>query len=75
MVAELDVLSERTGNVPILLLDDVSSELDRGRNRRLFELLGRLGGQVFLTTTHPEYILLDNARVDFRVQSGELVRQ
>src|SRR5690606_16019584 len=46
-VAELDVLSRRTGRVPILLLDDVSSELDRTRNRRFFELLARLGGQVF----------------------------
>ena len=71
-VAELDVLSQWTGRVPILLLDDVSSELDRTRNRRLFELLRRLGGQVFLTTTHPEYILLEESRVDFRVESGRV---
>ena len=71
-VAELDVLSRRTGRVPILLLDDVSSELDRTRNRRLFELLRRLGGQVFLTTTHPEYILLEESRVDFRVEGGRV---
>jgi DNA replication and repair protein RecF len=71
-VAELDVLTRRTGKVPILLLDDVSSELDRARNRRLFELLGRLGGQVFLTTTHPEFILLDHDRVDFHVKSGQI---
>jgi DNA replication and repair protein RecF len=71
-VAELDVLTRRTGKVPILLLDDVSSELDRARNRRLFELLGRLGGQVFLTTTHPEFILLDHDRVDFQVEGGRV---
>ncbi len=73
-VAELDVLASRLGRVPILLLDDVSSELDRRRNRRLFELLGTLGGQVFLTTTHPEFILLDEGRVDFRVEGGVVVR-
>ena len=73
-VAELDVLASRVGRVPILLLDDVSSELDRRRNRRLFELLGRLGGQVFLTTTHPEFILLDDHRVDFRVDGGVVTR-
>ena len=73
-VAELDVLSRRTGRVPILLLDDVSSELDRTRNRRLFELLARLGGQVFLTTTHPEFILLEDNRVDFRVVAGQIER-
>ena len=71
-VAELNTLSERLGNVPILLLDDVSSELDRGRNRRLFELLAGLGGQVFLTTTHREFILLEHDRVDFHVEAGQL---
>lgn len=71
-VAELDVLGARTGLVPILLLDDVSSELDRGRNRRLFELLSHLGGQVFLTTTHPEFILLEEQRRDFHVERGVL---
>ena len=72
--AELDLLSERTGRVPILLLDDVSSELDRSRNRRFFEVLSHAGGQVFLTTTHPEFILLENDRVDFQVDAGRVTR-
>ncbi len=71
-VAEVDVLTRRSGCVPILLLDDVSSELDRSRNRRLFEMLARLGGQVFLTTTHPEFILLDEHRSDFSVERGRI---
>jgi len=69
-IAELHFLTAATRAVPILLLDDVSSELDRGRNRKLFELLTSLGGQVFLTTTHPEFILLDGGRVDFQVKGG-----
>jgi DNA replication and repair protein RecF len=73
-VAELSVLAARTGRMPMLLLDDVSSELDKRRNRRFFELLARLGGQVFLTTTHREFILLDEARADFRVEAGRLER-
>jgi len=72
-VAELDVLSSRTGRVPILLLDDVSSELDRERNARFFERLGRMGGQVFLTTTYPELILLEEDRRDFAIREGELI--
>lgn len=72
--AELDLLSERTGRVPILLLDDVSSELDRSRNRRFFEVLSHAGGQVFLTTTHPEFILLDKDRVDFHVDAGDVTQ-
>ncbi len=74
-VAELEVLTRRTQRIPILLLDDVSSELDRTRNRRFFSLLARLGGQVFLTTTHPEFILLDEGRTDFAVQEGEITKK
>jgi DNA replication and repair protein RecF len=74
-VAELEVVADRIGRVPPLLLDDVSSELDRTRNRRFFELLADLGGQVFLTTTLPELILLgDAARVDWRIHAGALQR-
>jgi DNA replication and repair protein RecF len=69
-VAELHELSRRVGKVPILLLDDVSSELDKTRSRRLFALLAELGGQVFLTTTQPELILLERDRQDFRVEAG-----
>lgn len=72
--AELNLLNERTGRVPILLLDDVSSELDRSRNQRFFEVLSGAGGQVFLTTTHPEFILLEDDRVDFRVDGGRVTR-
>jgi DNA replication and repair protein RecF len=54
----------------VLLLDDVSSELDPGRNRRLFSLLQEHGGQVFITTTRPEFIHLDRDRVDIRMHQG-----
>lgn len=71
-VAELAVLARRVGRVPILLLDDVSSELDATRNRRLFALLDRLGGQVFLTTTQRELIRVEEARVDYRLEGGRV---
>jgi len=72
-VAELRVLEARTGRVPLLLLDDVSSELDRAKNKSLFELLALYCGQVFLTTTHPEFILLDaRDRLDYRMDAGQL---
>lgn len=73
-VAELEVLARRIGRVPPLLLDDVSSELDRTRNERFFALLAQIGGQVFLTTTHPELIRLEEARADWHVESGRVKR-
>ncbi len=39
------------GEQPVLLLDDVSSELDAGVRRRLFARVAELGGQVLVTTT------------------------
>ena len=69
-----EVLAQRTGKVPLLLLDDVSSELDQNRNRRFFKLLSLLGSQVFLTTTHREFILLEEERCDFRLEAGAIER-
>ncbi len=50
-LAEIDLLSLSTGATPILLLDDVSSELDQERLVALFAALGTRRGQVLLTTT------------------------
>jgi GGDEF domain-containing protein len=44
---------------------------ERGRSIPLTISLG-VGGQVFLTTTHPEFILLERDRIDRRVQAGVL---
>jgi DNA replication and repair protein RecF len=48
-IAELHILHEQTGKKPILLLDDVFSELDGSRRRSLAEALQDY--QTFLTTT------------------------
>jgi DNA replication and repair protein RecF len=50
-VAEFAYLRERREERPILLLDDVFSELDRHRSSRILALAEMLG-QVVITTTH-----------------------
>ncbi len=73
--AEIEVVGAARGVRPILLLDDVSSELDRSRTAALFSFLREQRGQVFLTTTRPELIDTGEeagARVDFTVSSGVL---
>ncbi|HUK65344.1 MAG TPA: DNA replication/repair protein RecF [Anaeromyxobacteraceae bacterium] len=50
-VAEIENLREALGRPPLLLLDDVSSELDPEKNHFLLAYLGSLSGQAFLTTT------------------------
>ena len=41
----------RTGDVPILLLDEVAAHLDATRRQALFEILYDLGGQSWITGT------------------------
>ena len=50
LLAEREVLAAERGSPPLMLLDDVMSELDSERRRRLVDLL-REGGQSVITTT------------------------
>ena len=50
-IAEIENLQGAHGFLPLLLLDDVSSELDPERNSYLMNYLSSSGAQVFLTTT------------------------
>jgi DNA replication and repair protein RecF len=75
-IAEIEILAATLGDAPVLLLDDVSSELDEKRNEQLFEFLGTMAGQTFITTTHPRHVLIpenSSLRADFRVAEGGLV--
>lgn len=55
-IAEMVCVGEGCGVNPVLLLDDVSSELDAERTDAFFDLLGHRKDQVFLTTTRPEML-------------------
>jgi DNA replication and repair protein RecF len=55
-IGEIENLRAALGHLPLLLLDDVSSELDRERNAYLMEYLASSGAQVFLTTTDPSLV-------------------
>jgi DNA replication and repair protein RecF len=52
--AEIDLLKSKKGFYPILLLDDVFSELDESRQKILFNKLKNT--QTFITTTHEEFL-------------------
>lgn len=71
-VAEIENLKRASGFLPLLLLDDVSSELDPERNAFLMQYLANSGAQVLLTTT--DAALVQTAAGDdtrwYRVKSG-----
>jgi len=55
LFAERTLLAERRARPPLMLLDDVMSELDAERRELLADLL-RGGGQAVITTTEPDHV-------------------
>jgi DNA replication and repair protein RecF len=56
LLAEREVIGRLRTSVPLMLLDDVMSELDRSRRGALVELLAKAGGQALITTTELDHI-------------------
>ncbi len=75
-IAELLAIRRAKGTNPILLLDDVSSELDPTRTGAVYDFLRESESQVFVTTTRPELFETPGAgrdmRHDYRLKSGAL---
>jgi DNA replication and repair protein RecF len=71
-VAEYEVMRERAGDAPILLLDDVLSELDAQRAGRFLAALGTFE-QAFLTTTELP-AGFPRALTAFSIRDGGLTR-
>jgi DNA replication and repair protein RecF len=56
LLAERSVIGDQRPAVPLLLLDDVMSELDHERRAALVALLSEGGGQALITTTDLEHV-------------------
>jgi DNA replication and repair protein RecF len=74
LFAERDALAER-GTPPLMLLDDVMSELDASRRERLAQLV-RAEGQALITTTDADHVPGASASdvALFEVTAGEVNR-
>jgi len=75
-VAELLYVKESSGEYPILLLDDVFSELDIRRQQLLIEQISLPDLQTFITTTHLDQTiqrLLSDQGLILHVRSGQVV--
>ena len=71
-IAQIKDNHHKLGFHPVLLLDDVSSELDADRNTYLFNFISEIYCQTFITTTRPEMIHLREDRLDFQVVNGSI---
>ena len=71
-LSELEFLRSETGEYPILLLDDVMSELDGTRREKLLDFIGREHIQTLLTATDAAYLPEKFVGNIFHVVSGEI---
>ena len=69
-LSELDVMKEQLGEWPMLMLDDVMSELDPGRRRQLVRRLK--GIQTFITCTDEDDLAGAEVGRAWRVEGGRL---
>lgn len=72
-LAEAEVLRRRTGEKPVIFLDDVMSELDSGRQDYLLNHLEDC--QVFMTCCEPDAVKRLRAGKSFEMRGGRLTEQ
>jgi DNA replication and repair protein RecF len=74
LFAERRVLLEARRVTPLMLLDDVMSELDARRRAQLAKRLGEGGGQAVVTATEPDHLPGGCERTEVALRRGEPVR-
>ncbi len=76
LLAERELIGDARGEQPLLLLDDVMSELDFTRRARLIDLIARGGGQAVITTTDLDHVpgATDAAVTRIAVSAGSLLQ-
>ena len=71
--ASLEIIKEVTGEFPILLLDDVLSELDFSRKKYILSTIGQIQTIITCTGIEDLYEYLDEKAKVFKVKNGEIV--
>lgn len=72
-LSEIDLIKQELGDYPVLILDDVFSELDQSRQKMLVEKLENI--QMFVTSAdplHKDILDIDDYRI-FNIENGRLV--
>ncbi len=72
--SEIGLIKETLGKTPVLLLDDVTSELDERRKKFIFRLLKDFTGQVFITTPSKKEVVFEGDMKEFQIKGGRAVQ-
>lgn len=71
--SSLEIIKELTGEFPVLLLDDVLSELDFNRKKYILSTIGQIQTIITCTGIEDLYEYLDEKAKVFKVKNGEIV--
>ena len=71
-LSELEFIRSETGEYPVLLLDDVMSELDAGRREQLLQFIRREHIQTIITATDEAYFPAQRIGRYYRVNAGHI---
>ena len=69
-LSEVQIFKELSGEYPVLVLDDVMSELDLPRRKKLVQCI--VGMQTILTCTHAERVLYGAESKKIRIENGKI---
>lgn len=71
-LAEVLWIHDRRTEPPVLLLDDMGSELDGNRRQVLFDYIGRMQCQTFVTTVDSRWVMDGENNKYFQIIEGEV---
>lgn len=71
-LSQMHLFIEKQQKTPVLLLDDVSAELDGNNRKIVMNCLNKLKIQTFMTATSVNQIILDVPHKMFHVKHGEI---
>ncbi len=72
-ISEVEIMHEETDEMPVLLLDDVKSELDENRQEILFNTIKNI--QTIITCTEKETFNYDGNTKVFHVDNGTIISE
>ncbi len=74
LLAQIRYVGEHAKSVPLVLVDDMASELDEENRSRFLAALREIGAQIFLTTVSVELISTEHweQKKMFHVERGKV---
>jgi DNA replication and repair protein RecF len=75
ILAHAELVADRRGNAPVILLDEVAAHLDPSRRAALFARLDATGSQVWMTGTESNlFSSIDHNAMFIEISNGKLVQ-